>query len=231
MQHCVLWLPVYRNTSSDRRSARCCARLPRDLSSRPRVGRQPATNRKMGRVMRQILAIAVCGLSLGACTSGDLFKFESTPVQVRLESQPPGADVRLSTGPATCKTPCTLPVNEAAGEITATYSLEGYQPQQVAIQVVTSPPEPPRINPNPVVVALEAAAAPPARRRGAAKRPAARKPAAKQRASRPTPPPPPPAPPAAQPEPPAPAAPAPAPPPPAAPSVWGPPPNQAPAQQ
>ncbi|MPZ54925.1 MAG: hypothetical protein GEU91_00215 [Rhizobiales bacterium] len=181
--------------------------------------------------MRRILAFAVCGLSLGACTSADLFKLDTTPtpVNLRLESQPPGADAKLSSGDS-CKTPCTLPVNVSGGlssELTVTYTLDGYQPQALTVDVVPplDPREgPARISPNPVTAELEAAP-PPARRRPATKRVAPRKPAAQPAAQRPA---------AA----PAPAEPAPATAPAQAPapagtqsSPWPPAPGQPPAQQ
>lgn len=143
--------------------------------------------RRVGPVMRRILAFAVCGLSLGACTSGDLFRLDTSQTTVRLESEPPGADAKLSTGPS-CKTPCALPV-EGAGEFTVTYTLEGYQPQEVAVQVLPplDPREgPARVNPNPVQVQLEAAARRPGRRPAAKKpaaKPAPKKPAAKRPAA------------------------------------------------
>ena len=135
--------------------------------------------------MRRLLAFAVCGLSLGACTSGDLFKLERTQVTLRLESEPPGADAKVSSGPS-CKTPCAVPV-EATGELTVTYTLEGYLPQEALVQIV-QPADlrdgPARANPNPVYVELEAAPRPPGRRRPAAKRPAPKKPVAKQPAAK-----------------------------------------------
>jgi hypothetical protein len=194
--------------------------------------------------MRRILAFAACGLSLGACTSADLFRFEDrTPVTLRLESQPPGADATVSGG-GTCKTPCSLPVS-SFGEVSVSYSLEGYEPQEAAVAIVqpTDPREGPvRANPNPVYVELEAlpgaprrpaarrpapkkpAAARPAAKKPAAKKPAAKKPAAKPAATR-SPPPPAPAPAAAAP---APDAPAPAT---TQSSPWGPAPGQPPAKQ
>lgn len=179
--------------------------------------------------MRRILAFAACGLSLGACTSADLFRYEDrAPVTLQLESQPPGAEATVSGG-GTCRTPCSLPVN-TFGEVSVTYSLEGHEPQEVAVQIVqpTDPREgPARANPNPVYVefaALPGAPRRPAARRPAApKKPAAARPAAKKPAARPAARRAAPAP--AEPAPPPPAA-APAPPPPATQSPWPPAPGQ-----
>jgi hypothetical protein len=159
-------------------------------------------------LMRRILAFAACGLSLGACTSADLMKVEDrSPVTLRLESQPAGAEATVSGGGA-CRTPCSVPVN-SFGELSVTYALDGYEPQEVAVQIVqpTDPREgPPRANPNPVYVELEALPGTrrPAARRAAPKkpasaRPAPKKPAAQPAAQRSAPPPPP----AAAPPPPA----------------------------
>jgi len=136
--------------------------------------------------MRRFLAFAVCGLSLGACTSGDLFKLDASQVTLRLESEPLGADARVSNG-ATCKTPCAVPVNAATGELTVIYTLEGYQPQEAAVQIVQSPDPreaPARAVPNPVRVELVAVPKPSVRRRPTNRRPAAKKPAAQKPASK-----------------------------------------------
>jgi hypothetical protein len=132
--------------------------------------------------MRRFLAFAIFGLSLGGCTSGDLFKLDASQVTLRLESEPPGADATVSTG-STCKTPCAVPVGTATGELTVTYTLEGYQPQQAAVQIVQSldPREAPaRAVPNPVHVELVAIPKPAVRRRPERRRSAPKKPAAKQ---------------------------------------------------
>lgn len=130
--------------------------------------------------MHRTVAFAILGLSLSACTAGDLRRLEKPQVTLQLESAPPGAEAKVSTG-GTCNTPCTVPVDASAGQLTVTYTLEGYQPQEVAVQVVQSvdPAEAARASPNPVSVALEAAPKPPPRRRPAKKRSAPKKPAAK----------------------------------------------------
>jgi hypothetical protein len=131
-------------------------------------------------MMGRILAFAVCGLSLGACTSSDVLRLgqaERTPVTLRLESQPAGADATVAGG-GSCKTPCSVPVNQF-GELSVTYALEGYEPQEVAVQIV-QPADPrdgsARANPNPVYVEFEALPGQ-ARRRPPARKTAARPPA------------------------------------------------------
>ena len=97
--------------------------------------------------------------------------------QVRLESEPTGADARTSTG-QNCRTPCALSV--PANDFTVTFSLPGYQPQSVPVRVVSSNgpgdmgreemgPMPPTLMPNPVFVELMPAPPPPPARKPAAK--------------------------------------------------------------
>jgi len=134
--------------------------------------------------MRRFLAFAVCGLSLGACTSGDLLKLDTGQVTLQVESEPPGADARVSNG-VTCKTPCSVPVATTAGDLTVVFALEGYQPQEASVQIVQSldlREAPPRVVPNPVRVELVAVPRPPARRRPARRSPAPKQPAAQKQA-------------------------------------------------
>jgi hypothetical protein len=79
---------------------------------------------------------------------------------LEFESEPPGADVKTSTG-QTCRTPCALSV--AANELTATFTLNGYQPQTVPVRMsvstegvdpATGQVPPPRMMPNPVYTEL-----------------------------------------------------------------------------
>jgi hypothetical protein len=168
-------------------------------------------------MMRTVVAIAVCGLSLAACSSlPSWMQFElpkSTPAAttMQFESEPAGAEARTSTG-QTCRTPCSLAVT--ANEFTVSFALPGYQPQTVPVRVVPSADPrdtntegeaaPPRLVPNPVFVELQPMpVAPPARKKPvAAKKP---KPAPKPAPAAMAPaPPPPPAPAPASPWPPAP---------------------------
>ncbi|HVY57384.1 MAG TPA: PEGA domain-containing protein [Xanthobacteraceae bacterium] len=140
--------------------------------------------------MSRIFFVAACGLTLGACSgmpSFELPSFNSAPstVSLRIESEPPGADAKTSSG-ATCRTPCALDV-PAAGDFSVDLALNGYLPQTVAVHAL--PPDDPRENasaqarldPNPVYVELEPAP-PPAKKKPAAKKPktAAKKPTSSQ---------------------------------------------------
>jgi hypothetical protein len=101
---------------------------------------------------------------------------------VEFESEPAGADVKTSTG-QTCRTPCALSV--AASDLTATFTLNGYQPQSMPVRMTTSAEgrdpntgqvPPPRMTPNPVYVELMLA--PPVRKLAP---PVATKPAQKKK--------------------------------------------------
>ena len=96
-------------------------------------------------------------------------------IPARFESEPQGADVRASNG-QTCKTPCSLAL--PAADFTATFSLTGYQPQTVPVQIrspdVRSEAEfaaSAEFSPSPVVAALEPAPPPPPKRRAAPRKP------------------------------------------------------------
>jgi hypothetical protein len=90
--------------------------------------------------------------------------------ELRLDSEPPGAEARTSTGQA-CRTPCVLAV--PAADQTVTFTLAGFLPQAVPLQVRL--PSDPRwdpnavagaqLTPNPVAVALEPAPPPVAARK------------------------------------------------------------------
>jgi len=120
--------------------------------------------------MRQIVVIAACGLSLGACSSMPSWMQFSLPVgapaatAMQFESEPAGAEARTSAG-QTCRTPCSAAVT--ASEFTVTFTLPGFQPQTVPVKVVAaaemdpnSTDTSPRLVPNPVFVELTPAGAP-----------------------------------------------------------------------
>ena len=129
-------------------------------------------------VMKRVVAIAACGLSLAACSSMpswmqfDPGKATPTATTMQFESEPAGAEAKTSTG-QTCRTPCSLAV--AANEFTVSFALPGYQPQTVPVRVVasTEPRDPnnpdgdaaPRLVPNPVFVELQPAAPSPVARK------------------------------------------------------------------
>lgn len=145
--------------------------------------------------MYRVVAIVAGSLALAACSStSELINLDALkpgPVMdtVRFESEPPGADAKVSSG-QTCKTPCALalPTNQP---LTVTYSLAGYQPETEQLEAITTPGEPPRLRPNPVIAELTAAPPPPKPKkpihRRAAKKPVAQKPAPKPRAAAPAP--------------------------------------------
>ena len=140
-------------------------------------------------IMRRVLVIAASSIALGACSNFSLPSFEMpsmtpTPAASTLEfvSEPAGADIKTSTG-QTCKTPCALSV--AASEFTATFTLNGYQPQTLPVRLImsdegrdpnTGQVAPARMTPNPVYAELMIAA--PVRR---SPPPVASKPAAKKK--------------------------------------------------
>jgi hypothetical protein len=117
--------------------------------------------------MRRVIAIAFAAASLAGCSSLslDALKPAPTPVDVQLESSPPGADAKTSLGPG-CKTPCSVSVPAPDSGFSVTFSMDKFQPETVQVQVIrntgefnTSPPI--VLDPNPVVVELQPAAPPP----------------------------------------------------------------------
>lgn len=113
--------------------------------------------------MSRVLAFVIFGVALAGCTSsGDLMKTATPTVPLQFESEPAGAEVKTSGG-QTCRTPCALAV--PATDMQVTYSLNGYQPQTVAVKLI--PPEDirgsddsgvtmtePRFDPSPVMAEL-----------------------------------------------------------------------------
>ncbi|WRI77093.1 hypothetical protein R3F76_27045 [Bradyrhizobium japonicum] len=116
--------------------------------------------------MRRFIAIALAGASLGGCSSmsWDMFKSAPPTVQVRLESNPPGADATTSLG-AGCKTPCSVSVPAPDAPFTVAFALPKYQPTSVPVNVIKNPgdfttPASVTTDPNPVFAELQPAAPP-----------------------------------------------------------------------
>ena len=122
--------------------------------------------------MRRVITIAIAAASLGGCSSmpsfsvGDYFKSTPPDVQVRLESQPAGADAKTSLGPG-CKTPCTVSVPAPdANSFAVTYTLNRFEPVTIQVVVIRNPGDfstPATIvtDPNPVFAELRKAGPPP----------------------------------------------------------------------
>ncbi len=117
--------------------------------------------------MRRVIVIAAAGFSLAGCSSFSLDSLKPTPppLQVQLESTPPGADARTSVGPG-CKTPCSVSIAAPDSGFSVTYTLPRFQPATVPVQVIRVPgdftnPGSATTDPNPVVAELQPAGPPP----------------------------------------------------------------------
>ncbi|MFT4119946.1 hypothetical protein [Bradyrhizobium sp.] len=120
--------------------------------------------------MRRVSAIALAGASLlagmglGGCSSWNMFNSAPPNVQVRLESNPPGADAKTSLGPG-CQTPCSVSVPAPDTPFTVSYALNKYQPATVPVNVIKNPgdfttPASVTTDPNPVFAELQPAVPP-----------------------------------------------------------------------
>jgi hypothetical protein len=117
------------------------------------------------------LFIVVCGFTLTGCSgsmpSWDFLGFSSGPEQVRIESEPAGAEARSSEGP-TCQTPCGFAM-PSGSDFVVTIAMNGYQPVTVPVRR-ESPGG--KLQPNPIQVELQPAApVVPAKRTSAKKKP------------------------------------------------------------
>jgi len=124
-----------------------------------------------GSNMGRVLAMAIVGAglagSLGGCSSfsmgtvTDYFKSTPPPIQVQIESTPPGADAKTSLGPG-CKTPCSVTVSPPDNAFTVTYTLNKFQQATVPVTIIRNPgdlanPAITSIDPNPVFAELQPA--------------------------------------------------------------------------
>lgn len=147
----------------------------------------------VGQTMSRVIAVMACGFALAACSmsmpSLDFFKSAPATEQLRIESEPPGADARTNQGQA-CRTPCELTV-PAGAELAVTFALNGYQPMTVPVRAEVpggatyGEQSPPRLQPNPVYAELQPAVPPrPTKKKAPAKK---KSPAAKNAAPAPAP--------------------------------------------
>src|SRR5882757_1858594 len=122
-------------------------------------------------IIGRVFAIAVAGASvagfLAGCSSFSLDSLKPTPppIQVQLESAPPGADATTSVGPG-CKTPCSVAVAAPDAGFTVTFAMPRFQPVTVPVRVIRTPgdfasPDVITVDPNPVVAELRPAGPPP----------------------------------------------------------------------
>ena len=130
-------------------------------------------------MMYRVIVILIGALALAACSSSsnpdwmkspDWMKapdwsknadwFTPTPVKdtVRFESQPPGAEAKVSNGQS-CRTPCALalPISQA---LTVTFALNGYQAETEKLELIVQTGNPTSFQPNPVVAELTPAPRP-----------------------------------------------------------------------
>jgi hypothetical protein len=114
------------------------------------------------------IAVVAGGLGLAACSfampSMDFISSKPTTASLSIESNPPGADARLSIG-GNCRTPCTQTV-ALGNEFTVTVSLNGYMPETRTVKPVSadasagSSGAAALLDPNPLFVELKANAPP-----------------------------------------------------------------------
>ncbi|MEK9284060.1 MULTISPECIES: hypothetical protein [unclassified Bradyrhizobium] len=116
--------------------------------------------------MRRVIAIALAGASLGGCSAGswDMFKSAPPALQVKFESNPPGAEAKTSLGSG-CTTPCSVAIPAPDGPFTVSYTLDKHQPASVPVNVIKTPgsfttPATATTDPNPVFAELQPAVPP-----------------------------------------------------------------------
>ena len=118
--------------------------------------------------MSRAIAVMAGGLGLGACSfampSMDFFSSKPTTASLSIESNPPGADARLSTG-GTCRTPCSVNV-PLGNEFSVVVALDGYTPETRTVRPASadagagSAGATALLDPNPLFVDLKPTAAP-----------------------------------------------------------------------
>jgi hypothetical protein len=135
--------------------------------------------------MSRVIAVLACGFSVAACSASmpNLNFLSSSPPTstVRFESEPPGAEVKVSSGQA-CRTPCELSI-QVAPELSAAFTPAGDQPHTVSLKSEESGGfggigSSARLSPNPVYAELHAVPATPPKKKKKKPVIASRKPAA-----------------------------------------------------
>jgi hypothetical protein len=109
--------------------------------------------------MRRTTALVLCSAALAACSALPGLG-SSDKSKVVFESTPPGANVFLSPGNASCKTPCSVPTPDKSGSYNAMFILAGYIQQTVPVRIMTSKEhwyssEVVEVSPNPVTAFLK----------------------------------------------------------------------------
>jgi PEGA domain len=112
-------------------------------------------------IMSRVIAVTACCFMLTACSakmpslSLDFMKSAPQAETLAIESEPPGAEAKTSSGQS-CRTPCQLVV-QPGSEVSVTLALSGYQPQTVSVRPdAEGASAAPRLAPNPVHVTLQA---------------------------------------------------------------------------
>jgi hypothetical protein len=118
----------------------------------------------------RVVLIAACGLTLAGCASylptiSGFFKSSPKTEQLRIESDPEGAEAKTPEG-ATCQTPCEFSV-PSGSELSLTMSMVGYQTLTVPVGPESSGGQ---LRPNPVFAKLQPLAPSPARKPSAKKK-------------------------------------------------------------
>jgi len=143
------------------------------------------------KMMYRVLTIVSGAMALAACSSSpdwmSLDALKPAPMMdtVRFESEPQGAEAKVSNGQS-CRTPCALALPVSA-PMTVTFTLNGYLPESETIEPVAATGSPPQFRPNPVTVELTTAPPQPAKRPGPKKPAAGGKPKPAAKPARPKP--------------------------------------------
>ena len=110
--------------------------------------------------IRGMIVFALCSAAFGGCSALPGLGSSDKP-KVAFESTPPGANVFLSPGNASCKTPCSVPTPDKTGSYNAMFVLAGYIQQTIPVRVSTAKghwysSDVVEVTPNPVTAVLKA---------------------------------------------------------------------------